>query len=438
MSRKVYIETFGCQMNAVDSSRMEALLREADFHASASVDDADLVLFNTCSIREKADQKFLTALGYMKKWKRERPGRLVAVGGCLAQQRGASLRARAPHIDVVFGTHQIAHLPALLAESERRRETVVDTGLTGDTSQWDVVPHHTEGTVTAMTTIMQGCDNFCAYCIVPLVRGREVSRPADGILAEVRALACRGVREVVLLGQNVNSFGRKDGGISFSALVRRVAAVDGIERIRFMTSHPRDLDEETLRLFADEPKVCPHLHLPIQSGSDRILSAMGRGYTRDAYLSKIAALRRVRPGIAFSTDVIVGFPGETDEDFDATLAVLDSVRFDFIFSFTFSKRQGTKAATLTGRVPVDVARDRLRRLNAVADLHMKERLDDTVGRDVTVLVEGRSTRDDGTVAGRTPCFKMVNFQPKTQLSADPFRRVRIASASVHTLVGEEL
>ena len=334
-------------MNAVDSARMLSLLSSADYHAAATLEEADLVLLNTCSIREKADQKIYSDLGTLRRWKQRRPGRLVGVGGCLAQQDGEALRKRAPHVDIVFGTHNIANLPEMVRRAERRLPTLA-LGMEEGITHWDVVPHLPAGALSAMVAIMQGCDNFCAYCVVPLVRGREVSRPAGDVLSEVRALAERGVMEVVLLGQNVNSYGKKEGEIPFPELLRRISGIEGISRIRFITSHPRDLDDRTIRLFEEIGTLCPHVHLPLQSGSDRVLAAMGRGYTRGEYFAKIEALRQVRPGIAFSSDFIVGFPGETEDDFRETLAVMGEIRFDSSFSFRFSSRPGTRAAEMNG------------------------------------------------------------------------------------------
>ncbi|HEX7519876.1 MAG TPA: tRNA (N6-isopentenyl adenosine(37)-C2)-methylthiotransferase MiaB, partial [Candidatus Deferrimicrobium sp.] len=349
MRRSVFIKTFGCQMNAVDSARMLSLLSSADYRTAATLEEADLVLLNTCSIREKADQKIYSDLGTLRRWKQRRPGRLVGVGGCLAQQDGEALRERAPHVDIVFGTHNIANLPEMVRRAERRLPTLalrMEKGIT----HWDIVPHLPIGAVSAMVAIMQGCDNFCAYCVVPLVRGREVSRPAEDVLSEIRALAGRGVMEVVLLGQNVNSYGKKEGEIPFPELLLRISGIEGISRIRFITSHPRDLDDRTIRLFEEIETLCPHIHLPLQSGSDRVLAAMGRGYTRGEYLAKIEALRQVRPGMAFSSDFIVGFPGETEDDFRETLAVMGEIRYDSSFSFRFSSRPGTRAAEMKEKV----------------------------------------------------------------------------------------
>jgi tRNA-2-methylthio-N6-dimethylallyladenosine synthase len=435
MSKRVYIETFGCQMNGVDSARMLSLLESADYRPAASLVEADLVLLNTCSIREKADQKIHSALGRLRRWKTARKGRLLAVGGCLAQQEGMRLAERAPHVDIVFGTHNIARLPDLVRRAEKKRPSI-EIDFSGDTSHWEALPHLPAGSASAMVTIMQGCDNYCAYCIVPYVRGREISRPSKEILDEVRRLADRGVAEAILLGQNVNSYGRKEGEIPFPDLLRRIGRVPGIARVRFITAHPRDLDPETIGLFGDIEALCPHLHLPIQSGSDRILSAMGRGYTRKKYLEKIRALRMARPGIAFSSDFIVGFPGETEADFEETLSVMEEVRYDSAFSFKFSPRPGTRAASLAGAVPPDVAGRRLHRLQSLQDTHTRGRLAACVGKEMEVLVEGRSARDPAQLCGRTSCYKVVNFSPK-ETRTGPFRNVLLRSAGAHSLSGAE-
>jgi len=434
MRKSVFIKTFGCQMNAVDSARMLSLLSSADYLAADTLEEADLVLLNTCSIREKADQKIYSDLGTLRRWKQRRPGRLVGVGGCLAQQDGETVRERAPHVDIVFGTHNIANLPELVRRAERRLPTLA-LGMEEGIAHWDVVPHLPAGAVSAMVAIMQGCDNFCAYCVVPLVRGREVSRPAVDILSEVRALAGRGVMEVVLLGQNVNSYGKKEGEIPFPELLRRIAAIERIARIRFITSHPRDLDDRTIRLFGEIETLCPHVHLPLQSGSDRVLEAMGRGYTRGEYLAKVEALRNVRPGMAFSSDFIVGFPGETEDDFRETLAVMEEVRFDSSFSFRFSPRPGTRAAGMKEKVDPREAAARLRCLQELQAAHTRERLTAWVGREAAVLVEGTSARDPGMRCGRTACNKTVNFTPG--ISGGAIRSVLVTGAGTHSLVGEE-
>ncbi|HEY5461168.1 MAG TPA: tRNA (N6-isopentenyl adenosine(37)-C2)-methylthiotransferase MiaB [Deferrimonas sp.] len=434
MRRSVFIKTFGCQMNAVDSARMLSLMSSADYLAAATLEEADLVLLNTCSIREKADQKIYSDLGRLRSWKQRRPGRLVGVGGCLAQQDGEALRKRAPHVDIVFGTHNIGNLPEMIRRAELRLPTLA-LGMEEEMTHWDVVPYLPAGAVSAMVAIMQGCDNFCAYCVVPLVRGREVSRPAEDILSEIRALARRGVMEVVLLGQNVNSYGKKEGEIPFPELLRRISAIERIMRIRFITSHPRDLDDRTIRLFEEIETLCPHVHLPMQSGSDRVLEAMGRGYTRGEYLAKIEALRQVRQGMSFSSDFIVGFPGETEDDFRETLAVMGEIRFDSSFSFRFSSRLGTRAAEMKEKVDPQETSARLRRLQELQAAHTRERLTAQIGREVTVLVEGTSARDPGMRCGRTACNKTVNFTPGSAKGAT--RSVLVTGAGTHSLVGEE-
>ncbi len=435
MPRRVYIETFGCQMNAVDSARMMSLLSAADYRPAPSPSEADLILLNTCSIREKAEVKVFSALGRLRGWKAEREGRLLAVAGCLAQQEGESIRTRAPHVDIVFGTHNIARLPELVRRAEGR-EPAVAVDLSGDTAHWETLPYLPDGAASAMVTVMQGCDNFCAYCVVPYVRGPEISRPAGDVLDDVRTLADRGVREIVLLGQNVNSYGRKEGEMPFPDLLRRVARVPGIARIRFITSHPRDLDTRTIGLFSEIEALCPHVHLPVQSGSDRILAAMGRGYTRKEYLAKVSALRSARPEIAFSSDFIVGFPGETEDDLQETLDVMEEVRYDSSFSFRFSPRPGTRAAEMKGAVAPQVSGERLRRLQNLQDRHTRERLGAFANTETVVLVEGRSARDPSRLGGRTSCYKMVNFTPAPGASG-PFRRVVVRSAGPHSLSGEE-
>jgi len=435
MPRRIYIETFGCQMNDVDSARIVSLLKSMEYESTGTLSDADLVLLNTCSIREKADRKIYGKLGGLRHWKNGRPGRLIAVGGCLAQQAGETLKQRAPHVDIVFGTHNIARLPELVRSAERQ-ETPVSVVLSGDTAHWEVLPYIPEGALTAMVTIMQGCDNYCAYCVVPFVRGPEISRSSADVLNEVRTLAERGIVEIVLLGQNVNSYGRKEGEIPFPELLRRISRVPGIRRIRFITSHPRDLDPETIGLFSELDSLCPHIHLPLQSGSDRILEAMGRGYTRAEYSGKVRALRSARPGIAFSSDFIVGFPGETGEDFERTLTAMEEIRYDSVFSFRFSPRPGTRAEGMGGDVPEGEARERLFRLQELQQRHTRERLGECVGTDMEVLVEGKSQRDSSRLCGRTPCYKTVNFTPASGGNGH-FRRVEIRSAGTHTLSGVE-
>ncbi len=437
MVRRVFIETFGCQMNEVDSGRILTLLGGLGYLQVTDRDEADLILLNTCSIREKASHKVYSAIGALRGWKGHRKGRILAIGGCLAQEAGDEIRRRAPYVDIVFGTHNIASLPEMIRNAETRRRKSVSVEMTGDTRHWDILPCLPEGSVGTMVTIMQGCENYCAYCIVPFVRGPEVSRPAGEIISEIRALSEKGVREVLLLGQNVNSYGKKEGEIAFHRLLRRISDIDGIDRIRFITSHPRDLDEPTIGLFGDLDKLCPHVHLPIQAGSDRILAAMGRGYTREVYLSKVDALRAMRPDIAFSTDFIVGFPGETEDDFRRTIEVMEFVRYDYCFSFKYSPRAGTAAASMDGAASPGDADDRLQRLLALQDLHTAQRLEGMIGKTVEVLVEKPSSRDASRLFGRTGCYKAVNFSSKPGSDPNPFRQVLVEKAGAHSLSGKE-
>ena len=421
-------------MNMVDSGRMLSLMAAEGYGQACSLEEADIVILNTCSIREKADQKVYSELGALRRWKQSRNGRIIGVGGCLAQQAAAKLHKRAPHVDVVFGTHNIARLPELV-RGAKQRPPAIEILPEGEPSHWNVAPWLPEGSVSVMTTIMQGCDNYCAYCIVPYVRGREISRPAESVISEVGSYARRGVREIVLLGQNVNSYGKKEGEIPFFELLRRLSRIEGISRIRFITSHPKDLDERTIALFSEIETLCPHIHLPLQSGSDRVLSAMKRGYTAREYLAKIEALRKARPGMAFSSDFIVGFPGETEDDFLETLAIMEEVKYDSAFSFCFSARPGVLAAKMENRVDPEVAAQRLGRLQALQDRHSSERLQSFVGKTVEVLLEGESTRNSMELCGRTACFKMVNFAAAG--GSGPFRTVVVSNASRHTLSGKE-
>ena len=341
--KSFHIITFGCQMNEHDSERMTGIL-EAQGCASASVaGDADMIILNTCSIREKAEQKFYSELGRLKKLKDERPGLKIAVAGCIAQQEGANILSRAPYVDLIFGPSDIARLSLIVDKSLSQPSPVIDT--TGDPEYHRKrLPATRVDKIKAWVSIMYGCDNFCTYCVVPYLRGRERSRPPEDIVVEVRELAQKGYKEVTLLGQNVNSYGKGlDRNADFPSLLRMVNDIPGIERIRFVTSHPRDLSDGLIAAIRDLPKVCESLHLPVQSGSDRILASMNRKYTRDEYLDKIMKLRDAVPDITLTTDIIVGFPGETEQDFEMTVTLLEEVQYDGIFAFKYSKRPGTAA-----------------------------------------------------------------------------------------------
>jgi tRNA-2-methylthio-N6-dimethylallyladenosine synthase len=434
-ARKVWVHTFGCQMNEADSARMvEALARDADFGPAATPEEADLILLNTCSVRDKAEQKLLSALGRYREVKARR-GTLIAVSGCVAQQEKEKLLKRVPYVDFVFGPDHVGRLPELLARAERER--FAETGWM-DSEEY-VFPRAdaeaSRGRVTAFVTVMKGCDNVCAFCIVPHTRGREVSRPYAEVVAECGALAAVGVREVTLIGQNVNSY---RGGATFAGLLRRVAAVPGVERIRFTTSHPHDLSDALVDVFRDEPKVMPHFHLPVQSGSGPVLARMRRDYTVEDYLARLRRLREARPGIAVTTDFIVGFPGETEQDFQASLNLLEAVRFDQSFSFAYSPRPRTLAALRQGRsddwagVPRPVALERLERLLAAQRRIAAEILAGELGKVVEVLVEGPS-HEPGERLGRTPENRVVHLA--ADAAAGTVARVRITRAGTSSLSG---
>jgi len=434
----IYVRTFGCQMNVHDSEQLVSVLSAEGYVSTDRVEQADLIVVNTCSIRAKAAQKVYSELGRFKEMKRRRPGLRIAVGGCLAQQKGSELLAMAPHVDLVFGTHRIADVPELLARRERSGASVVETAFRERIPSLGIFAPPAAGAVSAYVTIMQGCNNFCAYCVVPFLRGREESRPARDILEEIRLLAANGVREVTLLGQNVNAYGaRSDAGADFPGLIRMVATIDGIERIRFTTSHPKDLSERLIRCFGDVASLCEHIHLPVQSGSDRVLARMNRGYDRDGYLERVRQLREVCPRIAITSDVIVGFPGETEADFQETLDLMEKIRFDNLFSFKYSPREGTAARNDPDQIPEDVKAKRLKILQDLQNLHSAERNRNEVGRTEDVLVEGFSRNSSRDLTGRTRGNKIVNF-PGERCWIGRTVRCRITRAFLHSLRGELL
>ena len=417
MQKRFYLETFGCQMNVVDSERIVTLLEERGYRAVDRADDADLILLNTCSIRDKAERKVYGHLGRFKPLKDANPTLVIGVGGCVAQQEGERLLEKVPYLDLVFGTHNVHRLPELVEGAVNGRLRRGHTEFLDAETRRHLFPQRSGGdAVTRFITVMQGCDNFCAYCIVPHVRGREVSRSSVDVLAEVRQLAAAGVREVTLIGQNVNSYGAKEPGEpSFAALLHEVAKVEGIERLRFTTSHPKDISDELIAAFGSIPKLCHHLHLPVQSGADPVLAGMNRGYTREQYLDKVRRLREVCPDLRLTTDLIVGFPGETEADFAATLALVEEVRYADAFTFLFSPRPGTAAATLADETPAAVKQERFERLLAVQETISRETWADDVGRTVEVLVEGTSRRGEGQLFGRTTWNRIVNFQGEPEL-----------------------
>jgi tRNA-2-methylthio-N6-dimethylallyladenosine synthase len=450
MPRTFHIETLGCQMNDHDSERLAGLLVADGLVPTDDLEAADVVVFNTCCIRENADNKFYGHLGNLKTLRESRPDMQIAVGGCLAQMDKERIRERASHVDVVFGTHNLANAPALLRQAaltgpvvEILDEPMADTGPAAADQQAAALTAVRDLPYAAWVTIQTGCNNSCAFCIVPSVRGVEVSRPVDDLVAEVEVLASRGVSEVTLLGQNVNSFGRDitRRGPLFASLLRAVGAVDGIRRVRFTSPHPKDLSPQTIAAMAETPEVCDHLHLPLQSGSDATLVAMRRGYTAERYLARLAAARAAVPDLAVSTDLIVGFPGETEADFERTLEVAAEAAYDSAYTFVFSPRPGTRAAAMEDRfVPGEVAAERMERLRAVVERSALLLHQARIGRVEEVLVEGPSKRDPAVTTGRTGQNKLVHFSPADgkPMAVGSFADVLVTGAARHHLSGELL
>ncbi len=442
---RFHIRTFGCQMNQHDAQKMANLLHHSGLEPSEQADGADVVLIHTCSIREKAEHRLYTELGILLARKRAEPSLIVGVGGCVAQQEGQSLLKRFPKLDFVFGPQNLVHLPAMVrAARERDRSLRVDYDDAPE-ARFDLPQRHpayaspTPG--RAFVTVMEGCDLFCSYCVVPRTRGREVSRSSAQILAEVAALAASGTTEVTLLGQTVNAYGRPRPGqvageLAFAHLIRRVAEVPGIRRIRFTSPHPTFVTPELVRAFAEVPELCPHLHLPVQSGSNRVLEAMNRRYDRETYLDIIARLRQARPGIAVTTDLIVGYPTETDADFEDTLRLMEEVRLTDSYSFKYSERPGTPAQR-HGLGELDDACVQAR-LERVQDLQRTLTLDAhgaRVGTRVEVLVEGASRHGDGQLTGRCPDHRIVNFRANPIAAPGAYLAVDITDCTPHSLLG---
>jgi tRNA-2-methylthio-N6-dimethylallyladenosine synthase len=412
--KSVFIDTFGCQMNEDDSDRLFSFLRDVNFKRTDEPESADLIIINTCSIRDKAEQKVYSTVGRFKALKKENPGLIIGISGCVAQQEGETLLKRMPHLDMVIGTHNIHRIAELLKQVSLKRKRVVLNELSDTIQSGEYRPRSPQiKRKKTFVSIMRGCNNYCSYCIVPYVRGREVSRPSSEVLEEVEILAANGTKEVTLLGQNVNSYGLfpREGGvdISFPELLRRVCRIEGIERVRFVTSHPKDISTELIRLFGEEAKLCRNIHLPLQSGSDRVLERMKRSYTVEGYLSKVLLLKELYPDMSISTDIIVGFPGEEEGDFEATMGVVKEVGFDSMFSFKYSPRPGTLAATFKDQVPERVKSRRLETLQlAQKDITIKKNKA-LEGKTVEVLVEGRSKAAEDELTGRAPCNRVVNF-----------------------------
>jgi tRNA-2-methylthio-N6-dimethylallyladenosine synthase len=437
MAKKVFIKTFGCQMNEYDSDKMADVMNAAQgYEPTLDVEQADLILFNTCSVREKAQEKVFSDLGRVKHLKQK--GVLIGVGGCVASQEGAAIIERAPYVDVVFGPQTLHRLPELLAARERQQRPQVDISFP-EIEKFDNLPPARVQGATAFVSIMEGCSKYCSYCVVPYTRGEEVSRPLDDVLVEVAGLADQGVKEVTLLGQNVNAWRGKMGesaeAADFALLLEYVADIPGIERIRFTTSHPNEFTPRLIEAYAKVPKLVSHLHLPVQHGSDRILMAMKRGYTAMEYKSTVRKLRAIRPDLALSSDFIVGFPGETDDDFGKLMKLIDELDYDNSFSFIFSPRPGTPAATLQDDTPHEVKLARLQRVQGAIDGNMRRISERRVGSVQRILVEGPSRKNASELAGRTDCNRMVNFEGPGRLVGQMIE-VRITGANTHSLRGE--
>jgi tRNA-2-methylthio-N6-dimethylallyladenosine synthase len=431
--RSYHVTTFGCQMNEHDSERMKGMLESLGYAEAPARDQADLILFNTCSIREKADSRFVAHLGEAKRLKSERPDVVVGVGGCWAQSVKEEVFARFPFVDVAFGPGQVHKLAEFLVSDSLTAQGYFEfEGFTAHLPAKRARDHY------AWVQISVGCNCVCSYCIVPSTRGREVSRPADELVDEVRALAGDGVREVTLLGQNVNSYGRdlpREQRTAFADLLGRIDSVDGIDRIRYTSPHPKDMREDVIRAHAELPALCEHIHLPVQSGSSAVLKRMRRTYTRERYLDRVAMIREHVPDCALTTDIIVGFPGETEADFKQTLELAEEVGYDGAFTFIYSPRRGTEAASLPDQVPHEVKVERLQRLVEVVQGRALERAQRFVGRTLEVLVEGPSRTDPSRLRGRSRHNKVVNF---TGLGAPgELVEVEILDASSQTLTGQE-
>lgn len=455
----VYIHTIGCQMNVYDTSRIISSLQAIGYDHTSIMEKADLIIINTCTVRERAEQKAFSFLGRLPSLKKENPRLIVGVGGCLAQQEGKAIFKRAPFVDIVFGTHAVGRLPARISEIEKNSRKIVDIEFA--TFIEPILPsaNRTNTPVSGFVTIMRGCDNFCTYCIVPYVRGREISRKPEEILNEIKAYADSGMREITLLGQNVNSYGKKEGLCSFPELLEKVNQIDGISRIRFTTSHPKDLSDNLIHCFSNLDRLCNHIHLPVQSGSNNILEKMNRKYTRELYLEKIEKLRTACPDIAITSDMIVGFPGETDADFQDTLDLMKKVEFDGLFAFSYSDRPHSPSVHFTEKVSEMVKKERLQQLLNLQETYTRAGNKTHVGKIESVLVEGLSKKnpdtepltgatgfpgkaDENQYTGRTTSNKIVNFLWKENhlsghfLTPGEIIHIKITRALSHSLWGD--
>jgi tRNA-2-methylthio-N6-dimethylallyladenosine synthase len=438
--KKIYLQTYGCQMNQYDSERIAQLMGRMDYESTDQIEGADLLILNTCSVRDRAEQKVYSALGRWKELKERRADVIIGVGGCVAQQEGANLLKRLPYVDLVFGTHNIHKLPQMVEQVQASRTRPIETAFYREPSYMEDPQDRTDVQgAKAFVTIMQGCNKVCSFCIVPHVRGREVSRPSIRILDEIESLVRHGVKEVMLLGQNVNSYGKTSPGeISFAELLGRVNSVESLQRIRFTTSHPQDLSPDLIEAFGTLDKLCEHLHLPVQSGSDSVLARMRRGYTRDEYLSRIDRLRRRCPNVALSTDIIVGSPGETDAEFADTLEMLGQVEYDEIFAFVYSPRPQTVSAKIyNDDVAEELKKSRLQQVQTLQREISLRKNRESIGNIEEILVDGKSRLKNGQIMGRTRANRIVNLTGEETLVGS-LLPVRITGATANSLIGEEL
>ncbi len=437
-AKKLYLRSFGCQMNDYDSARIVDLMRETcGYERVLTPEEADLVVIVTCSIREKAQEKTFSDLGRIREIKKLRPHMRVAVGGCVASQEGENILKRAPWVDVIFGPQTLHRLPRLLEERDKTGRAQVDISFP-EIEKFDHLPAPCARGATAFVSIMEGCSKYCSYCVVPYTRGEEISRPLMDVLVECAHLAEQGVKEITLLGQNVNAYlgqGLDGKPVDFALLLEYVSEIPGIERIRYTTSHPKEFSDRLIEAYGKLPKLANHVHLPVQSGSDRILAAMKRGYTHDWYLDRVAKLRAVRPDIYIATDIIVGFPGETEDDYNETMRLIDEVKFDASFSFVYSKRPGTPAAELPDDTPQELKLKRLQHLQAVIEENAKRLSEAMLGNVERCLVFDHARRGEGQLSARTDNNRVVNFKGDASLIGKMVN-VRITEVFAHTLGGE--
>ncbi|MCG8068166.1 MAG: tRNA (N6-isopentenyl adenosine(37)-C2)-methylthiotransferase MiaB [gamma proteobacterium symbiont of Stewartia floridana] len=440
MAGKLYIKTFGCQMNEYDSSRMADGLRvAAGLELTENPEEADVLLLNTCSIREKAQEKVFSQLGRWRPWKERNPALIIGVGGCVASQEGDAIRQRAPYVDLVFGPQTLHRLPDMVQQVRREHAPLVDVSFP-EIEKFDRLPEPRAEGPTAYVSVMEGCSKYCTYCVVPFTRGEEISRPFDDVIAEVAGLAGQGVREIHLLGQNVNAYRgemHEGGEADLALLIEYVAAIEGVERVRFTTSHPVEFSDSLIDVYAQVPELVSFLHLPVQSGSDRVLAMMKRGHMAVEYKAKIARLRKVRPDITISSDFIVGFPGESEADFEQTLKLIEEVGFDHSYSFIYSRRPGTPASDLPDDVPLAVKQQRLERLQQLINTQAQRISRQMVGTTQRILVERPAKKDPAQLAGRTENNRVVNFSAPAELIGQ-FVEVRITEALPNSLRGEWL